>query len=201
MKNAYFVTSSIAGGKSSFIKIVKNLGFDTLSADVIAHELLNTHANSIAKMFHNDDLITAGKIDRKKLGAIIFNDLNAKKKLENFLHPKIKEVILQKAQILDQKNKAFFIELPLFFENDHYQGLGKSILIYTPKDLLIQRLMSRENIDKSQALKRINLQMDIEDKKKFADYIVENNSSYEMFEKNVLNLLQHSLKVFLDEIL
>ncbi|AJC91633.1 dephospho-CoA kinase [Campylobacter subantarcticus LMG 24377] len=200
MQNAYFVTSSIAGGKSSFIKIVQNLGFDTLSADVIAHELLNENANSIAKLFNNDDLIIAGKIDRKKLGAIVFNDLNAKKKLENFLHSKIKEVILQKAQILDQKNKAFFIELPLFFENNHYYGLGKSILIYTPKELLLQRLMQRDNLDKNQALKRIQLQLDIEEKLKKTDFVIKNNSSYMIFEENVLNFLKHTLKV-IDEIL
>ncbi|HEC1764157.1 dephospho-CoA kinase [Campylobacter sp. LMG 7929] len=195
MQNAYFVTSSIAGGKSSFIKIVQNLGFDTLSADVIAHELLNENANSIAKLFDNDDLIIAGKIDRKKLGTIVFNDLNAKKKLEDFLHPKIKEVILQKAQILDKKNKAFFIELPLFFENNHYQNLGKSILIYAPKELLLQRLMQRDNLDKNEALKRINLQLDIEEKLKKADFVIKNTSGYENFEKNVLNFLKHTLKV------
>ncbi|HEC1727800.1 TPA: dephospho-CoA kinase [Campylobacter lari] len=195
MQNAYFVTSSIAGGKSSFIKIVQNLGFDTLSADVIAHELLNENANSIAKLFDNDDLIIAGKIDRKKLGTIVFNDLNAKKKLEDFLHPKIKEVILQKAQILDKKNKAFFIELPLFFENNHYQNLGKSILIYAPKELLLQRLMQRDNLDKNEALKRINLQLNIEEKLKKADFVIKNTSGYENFEKNVLNFLKHTLKV------
>ncbi|HEC1781581.1 TPA: dephospho-CoA kinase [Campylobacter lari] len=195
MQNAYFVTSSIAGGKSSFIKIVQNLGFDTLSADVIAHELLNENANSIAKLFDNDDLIIAGKIDRKKLGTIVFNDLNAKKKLEDFLHPKIKEVILRKAQILDKKNKAFFIELPLFFENNHYQNLGKSILIYAPKELLLQRLMQRDNLDKNEALKRINLQLDIEEKLKKADFVIKNTSGYENFEKNVLNFLKHTLKV------
>ncbi|MCV3385727.1 dephospho-CoA kinase [Campylobacter lari] len=200
MQNAYFVTSSIAGGKSSFIKIVQNLGFDTLSADVIAHELLNENANSIAKLFNDDDLIIAGKIDRKKLGAIVFNDLNAKKKLEDFLHPKIKEAILQKAQILDKKNKAFFIELPLFFENNHYQNLGKSILIYTPKELLLQRLMQRDNLDENEALKRINLQLDIEEKLKKADFVIKNTSGYENFEKNVLNFLKHTLKV-MDEIL
>lgn len=191
MQNAYFVTSSIAGGKSSFIKIVQNLGFDTLSADVIAHELLNENANSIAKLFNDDDLIIAGKIDRKKLGAIVFNDLNAKK-LEDFLHPKIKEVILRKAQILDKKNKAFFIELPLFFENNHYQNLGKSILIYAPKELLLQRLMQRDNLDEKEALKRINLQLDIEEKLKKADFVIKNISSYENFEKNVLNFLKHT---------
>ncbi|EGK8048383.1 dephospho-CoA kinase [Campylobacter lari] len=200
MQNAYFVTSSIAGGKSSFIKIVQNLGFDTLSADTIAHELLNENANSIAKLFNDDDLIIAGKIDRKKLGAIVFNDLNAKKKLEDFLHPKIKEVILQKAQILDKKNKAFFIELPLFFENNHYQNLGKSILIYAPKELLLQRLMQRDNLDENEALKRINLQLDIEEKLKKADFVIKNTSGYENFEKNVLNFLKHTLKV-MDEIL
>ncbi|MCV3521502.1 dephospho-CoA kinase [Campylobacter lari] len=192
MQNAYFVTSSIAGGKSSFIKIVQNLGFDTLSADVIAHELLNENANSIAKLFNDDDLIIAGKIDRKKLGAIVFNDLNAKKKLEDFLHPKIKEVILRKAQILDKKNKAFFIELPLFFENNHYQNLGKSILIYAPKELLLHRFMQRDNLDEKEALKRINLQLDIEEKLKKADFVIKNISSYENFEKNVLNFLKHT---------
>ncbi|AJD04136.1 dephospho-CoA kinase [Campylobacter lari] len=200
MQNAYFVTSSIAGGKSSFIRIVQNLGFNTLSADTIAHELLNENANSIAKLFNDDDLIIAGKIDRKKLGAIVFNDLNAKKKLEDFLHPKIKEVILQKAQILDKKNKAFFIELPLFFENNHYQNLGKSILIYAPKELLLQRLMQRDNLDENEALKRINLQLDIEEKLKKADFVIKNTSGYENFEKNVLNFLKHTLKV-MDEIL
>ncbi|MCV3356170.1 dephospho-CoA kinase [Campylobacter sp. RKI_CA19_01122] len=195
MQNAYFVTSSIAGGKSSFIKIVQNLGFDTLSADVIAHELLNENANSIAKLFDNDDLLIAGKIDRKKLGAIVFNDLNAKKKLEGFLHPKIREEILQKALILDKKNKAFFIELPLFFENNHYQDLGKSILIYAPKEILLKRLMQRDNLDENEALKRINLQLDIEEKLKKADFVIKNISSYEKFEENVLNFLKHTLKV------
>ncbi|MCV3548622.1 dephospho-CoA kinase [Campylobacter sp. CNRCH_2013_0671h] len=195
MQNAYFVTSSIAGGKSSFIKIVQNLGFDTLSADVIAHELLNENANSIAKLFDNDDLLIAGKIDRKKLGAIVFNDLNAKKKLEGFLHPKIKEEILQKALILDKKNKAFFIELPLFFENNHYQDLGKSILIYAPKEILLKRLMQRDNLDENEALKRINLQLDVEEKLKKADFVIKNISSYEKFEENVLNFLKHTLKV------
>ncbi|MCW0185737.1 dephospho-CoA kinase [Campylobacter lari] len=195
MQNAYFVTSSIAGGKSSFIKIVQNLGFDTLSADVIAHELLNENANSIAKLFDNNDLIIAGKIDRKKLGAIVFNDLNAKKKLEGFLHPKVKEEILQKALILDKKNKAFFIELPLFFENNHYQDLGKSILIYAPKEILLKRLIQRDNLDENEALKRINLQLDIEEKLKKADFVIKNISSYEKFEENVLNFLKHTLKV------
>ncbi|EAJ0325875.1 dephospho-CoA kinase [Campylobacter lari] len=195
MQNAYFVTSSIAGGKSSFIKIVQNLGFDTLSADVIAHKLLNENANSIAKLFDNDDLLIAGKIDRKKLGAIVFNDLNAKKKLEGFLHPKIREEILQKALILDKKNKVFFIELPLFFENNHYQDLGKSILIYAPKEILLKRLMQRDNLDENEALKRINLQLDIEEKLKKADFVIKNISSYEKFEENVLNFLKHTLKV------
>ncbi|WP_139452061.1 dephospho-CoA kinase [Campylobacter armoricus] len=200
MQDAYFVTSSIAGGKSSFIKIVQNLGFDTLSADTIAHELLDKNADSIVKLFNNNDLIIAGKIDRKKLGAIVFNDLNAKKKLEDFLHPKIKEKILQKAQILEKKNKAFFIELPLFFENNHYQNLGKSILIYTPKELLLQRLMQRDGLDKNEALKRINLQLDMEEKLKKADFVIKNDSSYEKFEKNVLKFLKYTLKAC-DEIL
>ncbi len=195
MQNAYFVTSSIAGGKSTFIKIVKNLGFDTISADEITHMLLNKNAQCIAKLF--DDLILNidGSVDRKKLGNIIFNDLFAKKKLETFIHPKIKDEILKQAIKIDKKNKAFFIELPLFFENNNYQNLGKSILIYAPRELLLQRLMLRECISKDEALNKINSQLDIEKKKQMADYVVENIYSYKIFEKSVLNFLKYNLKV------
>ncbi|AJC87064.1 dephospho-CoA kinase [Campylobacter insulaenigrae] len=197
MQNAYFVTSSIAGGKSTFIKIVKKLGFDTISADEITHMLLNENAQHIAKLFDDFSLIVNNGIDRKKLGNIIFNDVLAKSKLENFIHPKIKKEILSQAIKIDKKNKAFFIELPLFFENNNYQNLGKSILIYAPKKLLLQRLMKREHIDKEEALKRINCQLDIEKKKQIADYVIENIESYEIFEESVLNFLKYNLKVII----
>ncbi|EKC3559135.1 dephospho-CoA kinase [Campylobacter upsaliensis] len=192
MKYAYFVSASIACGKSSFIKIANELGFESLSADLIANEITQKNAAVLAEMFLLN-LDKEGKIDKKALANLIFKDKKAKEKLENFMHPKIREELLRKMQILEQKGRIFFVELPLFFESDFYQNLGKSMLIYAPKNVSLQRLMQRDGLDKDEALRRIKSQMDIEKKREMADFVIENIGSYEEFRQNCVKFIK-SLK-------
>ncbi|EAI6710563.1 dephospho-CoA kinase [Campylobacter upsaliensis] len=192
MKNAYFVSASIACGKSSFVKIANELGFESLSADLIANEITQKNAAVLAEMFLLN-LDKEGKIDKKALANLIFKDKKAKEKLENFMHPKIREELLRKMQILEQKGRIFFVELPLFFESDFYQNLGKSVLIYAPKNVSLQRLMQRDGLDKDEALRRIKSQMDIEKKREMADFVIENIGSYEEFRQNCVKFVK-SLK-------
>ncbi|EHE1099256.1 dephospho-CoA kinase [Campylobacter upsaliensis] len=192
MKYAYFVSASIACGKSSFIKIANELGFESLSADLIANEITQKNAAVLAEMFLLN-LDKEGKIDKKALANLIFKDKKAKEKLENFMHPKIREELLRKMQILEQKGRIFFVEVPLFFESDFYQNLGKSVLIYAPKNVSLQRLMQRDGLDKDEALRRIKSQMDIEKKREMADFVIENIGSYEEFRQNCVKFIK-SLK-------
>ncbi|MEB2805843.1 dephospho-CoA kinase [Campylobacter upsaliensis] len=192
MKYAYFVSASIACGKSSFIKIANELGFESLSADLIANEITQKNAAVLAEIFLLN-LDKEGKIDKKVLANLIFKDKKAKEKLENFMHPKIREELLRKMQILEQKGRIFFVELPLFFESDFYQNLGKSVLIYAPKNVSLQRLMQRDGLDKDEALRRIKSQMDIEKKREMADFVIENIGSYEEFRQNCVKFIK-SLK-------
>ncbi|ELP0534119.1 dephospho-CoA kinase [Campylobacter upsaliensis] len=192
MKYAYFVSASIACGKSSFIKIANELGFESLSADLIANEITQKNAAVLAEMFLLN-LDKEGKIDKKVLANLIFKNKKAKEKLENFMHPKIREELLRKMQILEQKGRIFFVELPLFFESDFYQNLGKSVLIYAPKNVSLQRLMQRDGLDKDEALRRIKSQMDIEKKREMADFVIENIGSYEEFRQNCVKFVK-SLK-------
>lgn len=192
MKYAYFVSASIACGKSSFIKIANELGFESLSADLIANEITQKNAAVLAEIFLLN-LDKEGKIDKKVLANLIFKDKKAKEKLENFMHPKIREELLRKMQILEQKGRIFFVELPLFFESDFYQNLGKSVLIYAPKNVSLQRLMQRDGLDKDEALRRIKSQMDIEKKREMADFVIENIDSYEEFRQNCVKFIK-SLK-------
>ncbi|MDL0110386.1 dephospho-CoA kinase [Campylobacter felis] len=192
MKNAYFVSASIACGKSSFIKIANELGFESLSADLIANEITQKNAAVLAEMFLLN-LDKEGKIDKKALANLIFKDKKAKEKLENFMHPKIREELLRKMQILEQKGRIFFVEVPLFFESDFYQNLGKSVLIYAPKNVSLQRLMQRDGLDKDEALRRIKSQMDIEKKREMADFVIQNIGSYEEFRQNCVKFIK-SLK-------
>ncbi|HEF3566080.1 TPA: dephospho-CoA kinase [Campylobacter upsaliensis] len=192
MKYAYFVSASIACGKSSFIKIANELGFESLSADLIANEITQKNAAVLAEMFLLN-LDKEGKIDKKTLANLIFKDKKAKEKLENFMHPKIREELLRKMQILEQKERIFFVELPLFFESDFYQNLGKSVLIYAPKNVSLQRLMRRDGLNEDEALRRIKSQMDIEKKREMADFVIENVGSYEEFRQNCVKFIK-SLK-------
>ena len=192
MKYAYFVSASIACGKSSFIKIANELGFESLSADLIANEITQKNAAVLAEIFLLN-LDKEGKIDKKVLANLIFKNKKAKEKLENFMHPKIREELLRKMQILEQKGRIFFVELPLFFESDFYQNLGKSVLIYAPKNVSLQRLMQRDGLDKDEALRRIKSQMDIEKKREMADFVIQNIGSYEEFRQNCVKFIK-SLK-------
>ncbi|TBR79765.1 dephospho-CoA kinase [Campylobacter novaezeelandiae] len=195
MKNAFFVTASIACGKSSFIKIANSMGFKSISADKIAHQILDSFSKELIEIFSpfNTDklnLINDHKIDRKNLGKIIFSNPQAKKILEDFTHPKIRIKILEQMQILEQENKPFFIEIPLFFESGAYKNLGKVILIYTSKELSLKRLMQRDNLNKEEALKRINALIDIEKKVSLADFVITNESSYEIFQKKSIKFIE-----------
>ncbi|HEC1284996.1 TPA: dephospho-CoA kinase, partial [Campylobacter upsaliensis] len=77
--------------------------------------------------------------------------------------------------------------------SDFYQNLGKSVLIYAPKNVSLQRLMQRDGLDKDEALRRIKSQMDIEKKREMADFVIENIDSYEEFRQNCVKFIK-SLK-------
>ncbi|EAJ8372291.1 dephospho-CoA kinase, partial [Campylobacter coli] len=135
-----------------------------------------------------------GKIDRKILGEIVFQNKEAKTILENFTHPKIRAQILEQMQILEQENKPFFVEIPLFFESGAYDGLGKVILIYAPKELSLKRIIQRDNLSLEAAKARLDSQMNIEEKLKKADFIIKNTGSYVDFRQECVKVIQNISK-------
>ena len=190
MKYAFFVTSSIACGKSTFLKIANSNGYKSISADSIAHEILEQNHDELMDIFNSKDIIKDNKINRKFIANLIFNDKNLKKRLEEFIHPKIKEEILKKSNELDDFKKIYFIEIPLLFETKNYENLAKIILIYSTKELMLERLIKRDNLNKEEALKRINSQIDIEKKIKLADFVIKNLNTYENFQQECVRFLK-----------
>jgi len=174
-KNAIVLTGGIATGKSTVANLFMMHGFLTIDADKIAHKILDKNSSKIAQLF-GDKYVHENKVIRKELGNLIFNNKTEKEKLENFIHPLIKEDIIEEAKIFEQNNKPYLIDIPLFFENRNYD-IKKSITVYTSKDIQIQRLIKRDNSTKEEALARINNQMDIEEKKKLATYVIDNTGS------------------------
>lgn len=190
-KNAIALTGGISTGKSTVCNLLKLHGFLTIDADIIAHRLLDENSQKIAKMF-GEKYVKNGKVLRKELGKIIFSNLENRAKLEAFIHPLIKYEIIKEAKVYEEQNRAYFIDIPLFFETKSYP-ISKSLLVYTPKDLQIQRLMKRDNITQNEAKLKISNQMDIEEKKKLADIIIDNSKDLKHLQNEVERVIKNIL--------
>ena len=178
--NAYVITGSIASGKSTVVNLLKERGFSVIDADLIAHEQLEFCKGEVIREFGEQILDEAGKIDRKKLGAIVFREPKKLKNLEQILHPKIKAEIFFKASQLECLGQVYFVDIPLFFEkNERYSEFKNVAVIYAPKELLLSRLMSRNELSLNEAKARVELQMDIEQKRKMAKFIIDNSGDRE----------------------
>ena len=189
--NAYVITGSITSGKSTAINLLKERGFSVIDADMIAHEQLEICKCEIVEVFKEQILDEAGKIDRQKLGDIVFNDLKKLKILEQILHPKIKEEILSRATKLERLEQVYFVDIPLFFEKeDRYAEFKNVAVIYAPKELLLSRLMSRNGLSLEDSKARVELQMDIEQKRKKANFIIDNSSDKENLEQELEKFLR-----------
>ena len=178
--NAYVITGSIASGKSTVVNLLKERGFSVIDADLIAHEQLEICKCEIVNAFGEQILDETGKIDRKKLGAIVFNEPEKLKNLEQILHPKIKAEILSQASQLERLEQVYFVDIPLFFEKkERYSEFKNVAVIYAPKELLLSRLMNRNALNLKAAKARVELQMDTEQKRKMAKFIIDNSSDRE----------------------
>ena len=186
-KNAIALTGGISTGKSTVCNLFKLHGFLTIDADLIAHRLLDENSDKIAIMF-GDKYVENGKVLRKELGKIIFSNEENKLKLEALLHPLIQNEIIKESKIFEEQNKPYFVDIPLFFEKMHYP-IPKSLLIYTPKDIQVQRLMKRDNIDENEAKLKISNQMDIEEKKKLADMVIDNSQNLKHLQAEVERII------------
>ena len=186
-KNAIALTGGISTGKSTVCNLLKLHGFLTIDADKIAHKLLDENSSKIEEMF-GKEYVENGKVLRKELGKIIFSNEENKLKLEALLHPLIKEEIIKESKIYEEQNKPYFVDIPLFFEKMHYP-ISKSLVIYTPKELQVQRLMKRDNINEQEAKLKISNQMDIEEKKNLADMVIDNSKDLKHLQNEVEKII------------
>lgn len=172
------ITGNIASGKSTVENIIKEFGYDVFDADEMTHRILNEAKSDIVKIFSEEDVITNGQIDRKKIATIVFSDNNKLKMLESIIHPKVKQEILN---ILNscQNKKAVFVSVPLMFEAGFEDIFDKIIFVSAPENLRLKRLMLRNNLTEEDALKRIKSQLPESNKISKSSYIIKNDSDIE----------------------
>ncbi|MDD3999984.1 MAG: dephospho-CoA kinase [Bacilli bacterium] len=170
------ITGSIGTGKSTVTNYLKNKGYKILDADIIAKaELENQDVINELVLVLGSRILKDGKINRKLLGEIIFQDAESREKLNQIIHPRVIDKI--KAQVKGEN--LLFVDIPLLYEAELEYLVDKVLVVYTEPLTQLKRLMKRDNIEQQYALKKISTQIDIEKKKVRADYLVNNENDLE----------------------
>lgn len=192
LKYGVAITGGIGTGKSSVSTILRLYGYTIIDADKVAHQVLNDNTSSVVDLFSDDILGKDNKIDRKKLGEMVFGDYTQKKKLEDLLHPKIRDEILSQANQLESYSQHYFLDIPLFFEvgGKKTYDVAQVLLIYATKELQLKRIVARDGLSQEDAMKRIEAQMDIEEKKLQSENIIENTKGLKELQEEIEKFLQ-----------
>lgn len=178
-KHAYCLSGSIGSGKSSLGLLLKMYGFSIIDADSIAHDVLKIKQDEVIASFGEDVRSSDGGIDRARLGAIVFKDSEAKDRLEQILMPDIRTRLKSECEAHSKKGVPYFVDIPLYFEKEqHYKDWFEAVIvIYAPRDTLLERVMARNSLSAEMANDRLNAQLDIEIKRKKADIVLDNSGS------------------------
>jgi len=180
------LTGGIASGKSSIANLFKEQKISVIDADKIYKNLLKTDKimyNEIVKTF-GVEIVSHEQINLKMLGEIIFSDANKRDLLNKITHPRVLVVMneaIEKSRKLGEK--IIVIDVPLLFEAKLDYLADLIILAYTKKETQIERLIARDSISRSEALKKIESQLDLETKKQLSDIVIDNSDSIEYTKK------------------
>jgi len=163
--------------------MLQHHGFEVIDADKISKEILPLHVEEVRALF-GENVIVDGRIDRKALGEIIFNDKNEREKLNALMRPLIREEIFRRSELLEVKQKPYIIDIPLYYESEGYD-CKLVVVVYAPVEVQRKRLMVRENFTKEEAQKRIDAQISIEEKKILADFLINNSFDMKFLESEI----------------
>lgn len=176
------ITGSIGTGKSTVSNYLISKGYSVVDADKISKGAYNVGSNgykAILEVFGEEILNSNGEVDRKKIKKIVFDNSNMLQRLNMAIHPIIINEIEKEIEILLESQNVVFLDAPLLIETELHKKVDKIIVVACDKNEQINRIIKRDKITADMAISIINSQMSIDEKLKFADYIVYNNSTIE----------------------
>ncbi len=189
------LTGGIASGKTTVAQVLKEEGATIIDADQMARELVEPHRpawNEMVRSFGKEILLEDGSIDRKKLAERVFADPDQRKHLNQILHPLITEEIEQRIREIAQKDPGAIavIDAPLLIEVGYHRRVDKLIVVISTQTEQMERLKERDGIHSEEALKILSSQMPLEEKVKFADFVIRNEGSVAETRKRTKEVFQ-----------
>jgi len=189
------LTGSIAVGKSFVCKVFRELGVFILDADQTAREVVEPNTEglrAIVKNFGAEVVQPNGELDRIKLGATIFADEAKRQLLNSIVHPLVieKQNNWLREREAENPDGISIIDAALMIESGGYRRFDKIIVVWCDSAMQLQRLVSRNNLNEQEALKRINAQMPQEEKKRYADFLIDTTQGFESARRQTVEVFE-----------
>lgn len=178
------LTGGVASGKTLVTDYLEKKGIPVVDADRIAREVVRAGEPAyleIVKEFGPGVLGPDGSLNRKKLGALVFDSPDKRKRLEAIIHPRVYGAAWKEIRRIQGRDPVALIifSVPLLFETGHDKEVDKTVLVYADEPAQVRRLMQRNGLTEPDARKRISAQMPIDEKSRISDYVIRNMGTVE----------------------
>ena len=176
------LTGGIASGKSTVAAMLRDLGATVIDADEASRAVVEPGTPGLRAVVEafGAEVLDGERLDRWKLGAIVFEDEEARRRLEAITHPLIRAWMADRQREAEERgDKRVVVDIPLLYENGLDRGLKTVIVVYAPAEVEMERLMARNGLSRPEAEQRLTAQLPIEEKKARATYVIDNSGTRE----------------------
>lgn len=187
------ITGGIASGKSTVTSFLRQEGYQVVDADAVVHQLQKPGGRLyriLVDHFGEEVLIDNGELNRPILASRIFSNLKELEWSKETQGQIIREELGSLRDKLSKTEDVFFMDIPLLFEQEYASWFDETWLVYVSRDTQVDRLMKRDYLTIEEAQARLDSQWPLEEKKRLASHILNNNGSQEQLLTKVVSLLQ-----------
>ena len=187
------ITGGIASGKSTVTEFLRQKGFQVVDADAHVHQLQKPGGRlyqMLVAHFGAKILLENGELNRPLLASLIFSNSEEREWSKETQGKIIRDELRALRDKFSETEELFFMDIPLLFEQDYASWFDETWLVYVRLDTQLDRLMNRDQLSKESAETRLASQWPLEEKKKFATYILDNNGSRTRLLSQVVTLLE-----------
>ena len=187
------ITGGIASGKSTVTEFLRQQGYQVIDADQVVHELQEPGERlyqALLSTFGSAILQEDGRLDRPKLGAMIFGNPELLAQSSQIQNQIIREELAGRRDLLAETEDFFFMDLPLLFELQYEDWFDQIWLVDVTKETQLSRFMTRNSLSQEEAEKRIAAQLSLQEKRKRADVLIDNDASLDGTRQQICDALQ-----------
>jgi dephospho-CoA kinase len=176
------LTGGAGSGKSTVAAMLRELGAEVLDADDAAHAAYEPGSPGFEEVVREfgSGFVRDGRIDRARLGELVFNDKDARLRLNAIVHPLVREwMAARTAEAAEREVRVVVQEVPLLFENGLERLYSSVVLVYVPESLQLERLVNGRGLSEERAKAMIASQMPIEEKRRRTQHLIDNSGTRE----------------------